>query len=95
MLGKARSGKSSKMPLIIEHLLDRDIPVCIIDPKGDWWGMKSSADRKKAGYPIIVFGTSMPGMGISGSGLTAVAPKCEPSNRGGDRCDFSKIAIKY
>ncbi|UPJ55386.1 DUF87 domain-containing protein [Bradyrhizobium sp. 192] len=57
LLGKTRSGKSSKMRLIVEHFLDQKIPVCVIDPKGDWWGLKSSADGKKAGYPIIIFGT--------------------------------------
>lgn len=57
ILGKTRSGKSSKMRLIVEHFLDQKIPVCVIDPKGDWWGLKSSADGKHAGYPIIIFGT--------------------------------------
>lgn len=56
-LGKTRSGKSSKMRLIVERFLDQKKPVCIIDPKGDWWGLKSSADGKKPGYPIIIFGS--------------------------------------
>jgi hypothetical protein len=30
--------------------------VCIIDPKGDWWGLKASADGKGAGFPVIAFG---------------------------------------
>jgi hypothetical protein len=55
-LGKTRSGKSSKLRLMVEHLLDRKEPVCIVDPKGDWWGLKSSADGKAAGYPVIIFG---------------------------------------
>lgn len=56
-LGKTRSGKSSKMRLIIEHFLDQKIPVCIIDPKGDWWGIKLAADGKHPGYPLVIFGT--------------------------------------
>jgi uncharacterized protein len=55
-LGKTRSGKSSKLRLVVERLLDEQKPVCIVDPKGDWWGLKSSADGKKAGYPVIIFG---------------------------------------
>jgi uncharacterized protein len=55
-LGKTGSGKSSAMRVIAEHLLDRKKRVCIIDPKGDWWGLKSSADGKSAGYPVIMFG---------------------------------------
>ena len=56
-LGKTRSGKSSKMRLLVESKLDQHIPVCTIDVKGDWWGLKSSADGKSAGYPIIIFGS--------------------------------------
>lgn len=56
-LGKTRSGKSSKSRVIVEHFLDQKVPVCIIDPKGDWWGLKSSADGRSAGYPIIIFGS--------------------------------------
>src|SRR5688572_16154970 len=55
-LGKTRSGKSSKLRVLTEGQLDRGEPVCIIDPKGDWWGLKSSADGKTAGYPIVIFG---------------------------------------
>src|SRR5262249_4811724 len=28
----------------------------IVDPKGDWWGIKSSADGKSAGYEVVIFG---------------------------------------
>jgi len=55
-LGKTGSGKSSKLRVLVEHLLSQELPVCIIDPKGDWWGLKLSADGKKAGYPIVIFG---------------------------------------
>lgn len=55
-LGKTGSGKSSKMRVIVEGLLKAGDPVCIVDPKGDWWGIKSSADGKKAGYPVVIFG---------------------------------------
>jgi hypothetical protein len=56
VLGKTRSGKSSKLRLMVEVLLDAGHPACIIDPKGDWWGLKSSADGKKPGFSIIIFG---------------------------------------
>lgn len=55
-LGKTRSGKSSTLRLLVEDLLDDNKPVCIIDPKGDWWGIKSSADGKHAGYEVVIFG---------------------------------------
>lgn len=55
-LGKTGAGKSSAMRVIAEHLLDQKKRLCIVDPKGDWWGLKSSADGKSAGYPVIMFG---------------------------------------
>jgi DNA helicase HerA-like ATPase len=30
--------------------------VVIMDPKGDWWGLRSSADGKSAGLPITLMG---------------------------------------
>lgn len=56
VLGKTGAGKSSALRHIVEHLLERKKRVCIIDPKGDWWGLKTSGDGKSAGYPIIAFG---------------------------------------
>jgi len=56
LLGKTRSGKSSAMRVLVEHLLDEEKPVCIVDPKGDWWGLKASGDGKEAGYPVVIFG---------------------------------------
>jgi DNA helicase HerA-like ATPase len=56
ILGKTGAGKSSTMRLLVESLLTDSKPVCIIDPKGDWWGLKSSASGKQAGFPVIIFG---------------------------------------
>lgn len=56
VLGKTRSGKSSVMRGLVEGLLARELPVCIVDPKGDWWGIKLAADGKRAGFPVVIFG---------------------------------------
>jgi uncharacterized protein len=56
ILGKTRSGKSSVMRLLVEDLLERRLPVCVVDPKGDWWGVKLAADGKRPGYPVVIFG---------------------------------------
>jgi uncharacterized protein len=56
MLGKTGAGKSSALRHIAENRLEHKKRVCIIDPKGDWWGLKSSADGKSPGYPVIAFG---------------------------------------
>lgn len=55
-LGKTGSGKSYAMRGLVEGLLDQQRRVCVIDPKGDWWGLKSSATGKGAGYPMVIFG---------------------------------------
>jgi hypothetical protein len=34
--------KSSAKRLLVKELLGAGKPVCIIDPKGDWWGIKLS-----------------------------------------------------
>jgi hypothetical protein len=55
-LGKTGAGKSSALRVSVEDLLTQKKRVVIIDPKGDWWGLKSSADGKGAGFPVITFG---------------------------------------
>lgn len=80
-LGKTRSGKSSKLRVLVEGLLDDDKPVCIIDPKGDWWGIKSSADGKKAGFPIVIFGGEHADVPINDRSGTHVAELIATGNR--------------
>jgi DNA helicase HerA-like ATPase len=55
-LGKTGAGKSSVLRDMVEDRLDKKKRTCIVDPKGDWWGLKVSADGKSAGYPVITFG---------------------------------------
>jgi Mn-dependent DtxR family transcriptional regulator len=56
VLGKTRSGKSSKVRVLVEWLLANKKRVVILTPKDDWWGLKASADGKQEGYPIVIFG---------------------------------------
>jgi hypothetical protein len=50
------SGKSNTLVTWAERLYDAGIPFVAIDPKGDWWGIRSSADGKRAGLSVPVFG---------------------------------------
>lgn len=45
------------MRVLAEHYLRGRKRVAIIDPKGDWWGLKSSQDGKGPGYPVVAFGS--------------------------------------
>lgn len=56
VLGKTGSGKSSTLRHLVEWLLSQGKRVCVIDPKGDWYGLPSSADGKGDGFPVILFG---------------------------------------
>lgn len=50
------SGKTYTSAVITEELIDKGVPVTIIDPTGVHWGLKSSATGKSAGFPVTIFG---------------------------------------
>lgn len=81
VLGKTRSGKSSTLRVLVEDLLDKKKPVCIIDPKGDWWGIKSSANGKKAGYDVVIFGGTHADVPINALSGKVVAELVATGNR--------------
>lgn len=56
ILAKRRAGKSYTMRKICEELLASGQQLVMVDPKGDQWGIRSSADGKAAGFPIIILG---------------------------------------
>jgi hypothetical protein len=81
VLGKTRSGKSSAMRDLVEELLTENKPVCVIDPKGDWWGLKSSADGKHAGYPVVIFGGEHADVPINARSGATIAELIATGNR--------------
>lgn len=56
VFGRKRSGKSNNAVVIVEEALDLKAQVIVFDPKGDWWGLASSFDGKKPGYPVVIIG---------------------------------------
>ena len=56
VLGRRGSGKSYGAGVLVEELLDAGIQVVVIDPTDVWYGLRSSADGKGDGFPIVVFG---------------------------------------
>src|SRR5688572_18532554 len=81
ILGKTRSGKSSKASVLVEWLLFHGKPVCIIDPKGDWWGLKLAANGQGAGYPLVIFGGAHADIPITERAGKAVAEIVATGNR--------------
>lgn len=55
-IGKTGSGKSFAARGCVEQMLEAKKRVCIIDPTGVWYGLKSSADGKSEGFPVVIFG---------------------------------------
>lgn len=56
ILGIRGSGKTNTAAVYAEELLDAGQQVVILDPTDAWWGLKSSADGLRAGYPVVVLG---------------------------------------
>lgn len=56
LVGKTGSGKSTTAVDLAEEMLKKGYPIAVIDPTGVWWGLQSSADGKREGYPVVIFG---------------------------------------
>ena len=56
LLAVRRAGKSNAAAVMAEEMHDAGLPWVAIDPKGDWWGLRSSADGTGPGLPIPIFG---------------------------------------
>lgn len=57
VLAKKGAGKTNLGVVIVEEAYAAGVPVVVVDPKGDWYGIRSGADgNPKGGLPIPVFG---------------------------------------
>lgn len=56
ILARKGAGKTNTAVVQAEELLKAGQQVVTIDPTGAWWGLKSSADGKSAGFPVVIFG---------------------------------------
>ena len=56
ILGMSGSGKSNLAVLLAELMFQAGIPWVAIDPKGDWWGVRSNENGRGPGLPIPIFG---------------------------------------
>lgn len=56
ILGKRGSGKTSTATVLTEQMIGAGLPVCVIDPTGAWWGLRSSADGTGPGLPVTILG---------------------------------------
>jgi hypothetical protein len=56
VIAKRRAGKSYFARRFVEQLARAGQQVVMVDPKGDQWGIRSSADGKGPGLPIVILG---------------------------------------
>jgi len=56
LLAIKRAGKSNTAAVLAEGMHHAGLPWVAIDPKGDWWGLRSSADGTGPGLPVPIFG---------------------------------------
>lgn len=56
VLAVKRAGKSNAAVVMAEEMYDAGLPWVAIDPKGDWWGVRSSSDGRGPGLSVVVFG---------------------------------------
>lgn len=56
VLAKRGSGKSYLSSVLAEEILKAGHQIIAFDPTGGWYGLRSSADGKQPGFPVVVFG---------------------------------------
>jgi DNA helicase HerA-like ATPase len=56
ILAKRGVGKTYTASVMVEEMLKGKLHTVVVDPIGVWWGLRSSADGKKEGLPIVVAG---------------------------------------
>lgn len=56
VLGIRGSGKTHTATVLVEEMLRAGQPVCVYDPTGAWFGLKSAADGRRPGFPVVLFG---------------------------------------
>lgn len=55
-IGRKGSGKTYLSQMIAEQMLDAEAQVVVIDPVGNWWGLRVNEDGKTKGKEIFVIG---------------------------------------
>lgn len=56
ILAMSGAGKSNAAVVLAEQMYDAGIPWVAIDPKGDWYGVRSAGEGETPGLPIPIFG---------------------------------------
>lgn len=55
-IGKSGAGKTNADAVFIEEIYRAGVAPIVLDPLGNMWGLRSSADGQSAGIPVAIFG---------------------------------------
>ena len=56
VVARKRVGKTYTASVMAEELILNEQPIVVLDPTGAWWGLRSSANGKKEGFPVVIIG---------------------------------------
>lgn len=81
ILGVTGSGKTNTAKALMEGFVKARLPIVYIDPLGALWGIRSSADGKGKGYPVIILGGDHGDAALEATGGAAVADFVNEENQ--------------
>lgn len=73
VLGGSGTGKTAGGRVVFEEATKAGVVCGAVDLKGDWWGLKSRADGKAEGIPVVIFGGDHQDVPLDEAGGTATA----------------------
>jgi DNA helicase HerA-like ATPase len=56
ILAKRGVGKTHTALVMVEEMIGAGLPVVVVDPIGVCWGLRTSANGKSAGLPVVILG---------------------------------------
>jgi hypothetical protein len=73
IFAKRGVGKTHTASVLVEEMIGAVLPVCVIDPVGVWWGLRSSADGTGPGLPVTILGGEHADLPLTAGSGAAVA----------------------
>lgn len=73
IVARKRVGKTYTASVIAEEMIAAGIPIVVLDPTGAWWGLRSMADGKTEGFPVIIIGGAHGDVPLDEHGGKAIA----------------------